>query len=88
MFKLDQPDPFDDAKFPQARPIESKLDNPFLILKKGDDTILRVNVEDSEALLAAHSLISGLAKCALVPAELENLKDILAGVIRMKEGGS
>jgi hypothetical protein len=86
--KIYDPDDFDDAQFPQARPIDAHIDGFFLTLKKGDRTILRINTEDSEALFVVHSLASGIAKCALVPAELENLRDILESVIRGMEGGS
>jgi hypothetical protein len=86
--KIYNPDPFDDAQFPQATRIDVYIDGSFMTLKKGDRTILRINTEDSEALFVAHSLISGIAKCAMVPAELDNLRDILEGVIRSKEGGS
>jgi hypothetical protein len=86
--KLDQPDPFDDAKFPQAQPLEKREERGFLTFSKGGKTIFRVNIEDAESLFVAHSLVSGIAKCAMVPAELDNLRDILEGVIRAREGGS
>lgn len=87
MLKLDQPDPFDDAHFPQARPLDVRIDGFFLTFRKGDQTIFRVNTEDAEALFVAHSLVSGIAKCAMVPAELDNLRDVLESVIRGMGGG-
>lgn len=86
--KLDRPDDFDDASFPQARPLETRLDGYFLTFRKDGQNILRVNVEDGEALQLLHSLVAGIARCRMVPAELENLQDIIEGVIRGTEAGS
>lgn len=88
MLKLDQPDPFDDARFPQAQPLETRIDGFFLTFRKGEQVVFRVNTEDAEALFVAHGLISGIARCAMVPAELDNLRDVLESVIRGREGGS
>lgn len=60
----------------------------FASFHKSNQNIFRINTEDSEALFLAHSLIAGIARAQMCPAELDNLRDILEGVIRGTSIGS
>jgi hypothetical protein len=88
MLKLDQPDPFDDAKFPQAHPITPCVSGYFLSFKRDGQDILRVNVEDVGAMQMLHAVLSRIAGARLVPTELEQICDLLADAIRSSEMGS
>jgi hypothetical protein len=86
--KIHQPDDFDDANFPQARPIGVRIDGHFATFAKDGEPIFRVNSEDAEALIFAHGLLKGVARTKLVPAEVENLIDVLESAIKGLEMGS
>jgi len=81
-------DPFDSAEFPQAKPIVPVVTGYFITFRKGEENILRVNFEDTGAMQIVHSILGGIAKAQLVPAEIEQIRDLLADAIRSSEMGS
>jgi hypothetical protein len=84
--KIYQPD--DTPNFPPARPITPVIGKHFVTFRKDSHDIFRINYEDGHALNIAYSLLAGLEKAALTPIEIEQMKDLVADLIRSQDGGS
>jgi hypothetical protein len=67
---------FESLKMP--KPINIAVDKEgFYALTRSGDEIIRVGCEDYDAMYIAYRVLNGIVEAKLLPAEIEELRDIL-----------
>ena len=87
IFNPDSGDGFNKESFPivnTPQPIKIKVDGDYVTFVKQDVEMFRLNAEDFDALIAAHTVLNGLVRCGAVFGEVENLRDLVQDLL----GGS